>query len=122
MEGTLRWRPAAFVQINAGYAYLHSTNLAPLVPAHKLTYSVDLLQARFAVNVSGTTVGSRWADARHSAALDGYTTLALKATVPTGRRVTLFATVDNLLNEAYQVVPGYPMPGTNAMAGMTVAF
>jgi outer membrane receptor protein involved in Fe transport len=122
MEGTVRWRPAAFVQINAGYAYLRSTNLAPLVPAHKLTYSADLLQARFAVNVSGITVGSRWADARHSVALSGYTTIALKATVPTGRRVTLFATVDNLLNEAYQVVPGYPMPGTNAMAGMTVAF
>jgi iron complex outermembrane receptor protein len=122
MEGTLSWRPAASVQVNAGYAYLRSTNLAPLVPAHKLTYAVDLLRAKFALNVGGVTVGRRWADVRHSAALAGYTTVRMKATVPTGRRITLFAIVDNLLNRDYEVVAGYPMPGANAMGGITVAF
>jgi outer membrane cobalamin receptor len=122
MEGTLRWRPVPSVQFNAGYAYLRSTNLAPLVPAHKLTYSVDLQRAKGALHLGGVTVGRRWADDRHTVALEGYTTVTLKATVPTGRRVNLFAIVDNLLNRDYQVVAGYPMPGTNVMGGMTVAF
>jgi outer membrane receptor protein involved in Fe transport len=30
--------------------------------------------------------------------------------------------VDNLFNRKYEVVPGYPMPGANAAAGLTVSF
>lgn len=54
--------------------------------------------------------------------LDGYSTAALKCTVPIHKRLSLFAMVDNLYNRRYEVVTGYPMPGINAMGGMDIHF
>ncbi len=122
LEATVRWRLSPLVECSGGYAYLRSTNLAPLVPAHKLTYAVDAQFARLALRVGGMTVGQRWADTSKTATLSGYTTLSLKATVPVTRRLSVFTLVDNLAGRAYEVVPGYPMPGRNVMGGMTLAF
>ena len=122
IEGRVGWHPAGMLRVTGGYAYLRSSNLAPFVPAHKLTYAVDLGLPRIALNLSGMSVGRRWSNAQHSATLARYTTVALKATVPAGRRLRVFAIVDNLLNESYEVQPGYPMPGTNITGGMTMSF
>ena len=122
IEGRVAWRPSGVWQVNAGYAYLRSSNLAPFAPAHKLTYALDLRWPRLAVNLGGMSVGSRWADTGHTATLARYTTVALRVTMPAGPRATVFGTVDNLLNEAYEVVPGYPMPGTNVATGLTWTF
>jgi outer membrane receptor protein involved in Fe transport len=122
VEGRVAWGPAGLWQVNAGYAYLRSSNLAPLVPAHKLTYAHDLRWPACIVSFSGISVGSRWADTGHTATLARYTTVALRATVPAGPRAAIFGVVDNLLNETYEVVPGYPMPGTNVAAGLTWTF
>lgn len=122
LEATLRWRLSSTVECSGGYAYLRSTNLAPLVPAHKLTYAVDAQLARVSLRMGGMTVGQRWADTSKTATLSGYTTLSLKATVPVTPRLSLFVLVDNLLDRSYEVVPGYPMPGANVMGGMTLAF
>jgi outer membrane cobalamin receptor len=122
IEGRLGWQPGGLLRVTGGYAYLRSSNLAPLVPAHKLTYAVDLRLPGAILNLSGMSVGRRWSNAQHSATLARYTIAALKATVPAGRGVSLFAIVDNLLNGSYEVQPGYPMPGTNVSGGMTLSF
>jgi iron complex outermembrane receptor protein len=122
VEGMLAWRPVPAVQVSAGYAYLRSSNLAPFVPSQKLTWAVDLRLPRVSLNVTGMSVGQRWGDDRHTVTLSRYTSAALRATVPAGRRVSVFGIVDNLLNQTWQVLPGYAMPGINASAGMTWSF
>ena len=67
-------------------------------------------------------VGKRWADQQHTSELDPYLLGVLRLTVPVNRKWNLFATVDNLFNRRYEVVPGYPMPGANAAGGFTVSF
>ncbi len=122
VEGTLRWRAGTAVELSGGYAYLRSTNLAPLAPAHKLTCAVDVRVARMSIHAGSVTVGRRWADASRGSALAGYTTVGLKATMPVSPGVSLYALVDNLLDRKYEVVAGYPMPGTNVLAGLTFSF
>ncbi len=121
-DANLRWRLARPLHITAGYAYLRSTNLAPLVPGHKFNLAADVLVKTVRLSLSTMTVNSRFADVRKTQALGGYTLASLKVDVPVGRRLTLFGLVDNLLDRSYQVVQGYPMPGANAMGGLTVAF
>ena len=48
--------------------------------------------------------------------------VGLKATMPVSPGVSLYALVDNLLDRKYEVVAGYPMPGTNVLAGLTFSF
>jgi vitamin B12 transporter len=117
-----RWRASRQVAIQSGYAYLRSTNLAPYVPSHKLTYGADIHAGRVFVYFGGMVVGERWADPQHSGKLAGYFLGELKLTVPVGERWRVFVLVDNLFDRGYSVVPGYPMPGINAMGGLSLSF
>lgn len=122
VETSVRWRPARRLALYSGYAWLRSTNLAPYVPEHKLDWSAQFDAGRFFVHAGATTAGSRWADAAHQQKMASYTNATARITVPVGRRASLFVLVDNLLNRRYEVVQGYPMPGTNAAAGVTLGF
>ena len=122
IETTARWRAHRRVALQGGHAWLRSTNLAPYIPGQKLNYGIDFDLGRAFVYVGGMSVGSRWADSQHSRKLDSYALGSLKFTVPLNRQWRLSAAVDNLLNQRYEVVTGYPMPGINAAAGFTVSF
>ncbi|MCL5742698.1 MAG: TonB-dependent receptor [Acidobacteria bacterium] len=122
VETTLRWRAGRRFSAQAGYAYLRSTNLAPYLPEHKLNYSIEYDAGRALVYFGGMSVSRRWADLSHTRTLDPYTLGTLKITVPLNSKWRLFTALDNLFNSAYQVVPGYPMPGVNAAGGFTVSF
>jgi outer membrane receptor protein involved in Fe transport len=117
-----RWRPRRQLAFNTGYAWLRSTNLAPYLPAHKLNYSLDADLGRAIVNLGGMTTGRRWADAAHTRQTAEYTVLTLRLTAPIGRRLSLLALIDNPLGRRYEILPGYPMPGANAMGGFTLRF
>ncbi len=117
-----RWQPVRRVTLSAGYAYLHSTNLAPHVPNHKLNYSLDVNAGRLFLSLGGIAVGHTWADAGRSRSLDKYNVITLKCTAPLGRHTSIFATLDNLLNRRYQVVAGYPMPGISVIGGFKLRF
>jgi len=122
IETTARWRAHRRVTVQSGYAYLRSTNLAPYVPAQKVNYGIDVDAGRAFIYFGGMSVGERWADSQHSRKLGGHTLGTLKMTVPLNRQWRLSAVVDNLFNQDYQVVTGYPMPGINAAGGVTLNF
>jgi outer membrane cobalamin receptor len=121
-EASAVWKILPRLSLNSGYAFLRSTNLAPYVPQNKLNYSLDW-DARFAfLHFGGMTVGRTWADPAHAGQLGGYTVGTLKVSFFSEKPYNLFLMVDNLFNKRYQVVPGYPMPGINAMAGLGLHF
>ena len=117
-----RWRASRRVAIQSGYAYLRSTNLAPYVPSNKFNYGADVNAGKVFVYFGGMVVGERWANTQHSQKLAGYPLGELKLTVPVRERWRVFTLVDNLFNRQYTVVPGYPMPGVNAMGGLSISF
>ncbi|MGQ9837619.1 MAG: TonB-dependent receptor plug domain-containing protein [Cyanobacteriota bacterium] len=53
-------------------------------------------------------VGSFFTNNTNTESLPGYTTLALHAGIPIGETLTLEAGIDNLLDQQYEVFPGYP--------------
>jgi len=122
VETNVRWSVSRFVSASLGYAYLTSTNLAPLVPRHKAIASMEVNLRRAFLHVALQGLGRRFADFRQTDELAGYVFGTAKISVPVSRNVDAFATVDNLLNRRYEVLPGYPMPGTNAAAGFALHF
>lgn len=121
-ELSVRVKPFSALALSTGYAYLHSDNLAPLVPRHRATAAADLDLRRAMLNVTAQAVGRRFADPRRTAELAGYTLVGSKVTVPVTDRVSVFFGVDNVLNQRYEVVSGYPMPKINAAGGFTLRF
>jgi iron complex outermembrane receptor protein len=122
IETTGRWRAHKHVTVQSGYAYLRSTNVSPYLPAHKFTYSADIDAGRAFITFGGVSVGERWGNTQHTQKLGAYTLGTLKLTVPVNKTWRVFTMVDNLFNQDYQVVTGYPMPGANASGGMSVSF
>jgi len=127
VETTLRWSgigPAAHrrVSITTGYAYLASTNIAPLVPGNKANLGLDLDLKRAFLHVDAQAIGKRYTSSAHTIQLGGYTAMGLKLSVPVRRNLNFFATADNLLNHRYQVLTGYPMPGINGAGGFVLHF
>jgi iron complex outermembrane receptor protein len=127
VETTLRWSgigPAAHrrLSVTTGYAYLASTNIAPLVPANKANLGLDLDMKRAFLHLSVQAIGKRYADTTLTTQLGGYTEAGLKLSVPMRRNLNFFATADNLLNHRYQVLTGYPMPGINGAGGFVMHF
>jgi iron complex outermembrane receptor protein/vitamin B12 transporter len=127
VEARLRWSgigPVAHrrLSVTTGYAYLDSTNIAPLVPANKATLGLDLDMKRAFLHVDVQAIGKRYTDTTHTTQLGGYTASGLKLSVPVRRNLNFFATADNLFNHRYQVLTGYPMPGINGAGGFVLHF
>ncbi len=122
LETTGRWTPRSNLRLHAGYTWLHSTNLPPLVPGQKWNYSLDWEAGRIFLHAGGMTVGRRWADLSRLRELGGYTVATLRCSVPLRRGWSVHWTVDNLLDRRYEVLPGYPMPGINTLGGVSVQF
>ena len=122
LEAHARWRVGRRARFNAAYAFLHSTNLAPYSPQNRLTYSLDFEAKRVFISLDGNTVGRTWGGAGQTLPVGGYTVVSLKCTAPAGERTSVFVLVDNLFNRHYEVLAGYPMPGTNVAGGLELKF
>ena len=108
--------------LSAGLGLLRSGQLAPLLPANKFNGAVQYSQRRFSASLSAMIVGRRYASAARTATLGGYPLLTLQTGWKAGRRLSLFALVDNLLDRRYEVLPGYIMPRINAAGGFSFSF
>jgi outer membrane cobalamin receptor len=122
LEAHARWQPVRRASLNAAYAHLHSTNLAPYSPENRLTYSLDLDARRLYFSAGGTTVGRTFSGARQTLPVSGYTIVNFKCTAPIGEHASLYVMLDNLFNRRYEVISGYVMPGINAAGGLDLRF
>jgi outer membrane cobalamin receptor len=122
LEVNGRLRLARRFNFSSGYAWFDSNNPAPYVPANKFIYSLDMDLIRAFVTFGGSTVGRTWANTARTVRLDAYTVVTLKCTVPMNSHWSVFAMVDNLFNQEYQELAGYPMPGTNTSGGFHVRY
>ena len=68
------------------------------------------------------SAGRRWSDAGRTRHLGSYTLVTLQSSCRINRAVSVFTMLDNVLNAKYEVLPGYPMPGTNAIGGFSLSF
>ncbi len=117
-----RWQPSRWWGLSTGYAFLRSTNLAPYVPHSKINYSFDLMMKGMAFSLGGVSVGKTWPEPGKTTRLGAYTVVTMKWLARISNRINLSVMLDNLLNQDYQVITGYTMPGINAMAGVHFRF
>jgi outer membrane cobalamin receptor len=122
VETNLRWTLRRRVSATGGYAYLRSTNLAPLVPGNKANLGLDFDLRRAFLHVGIQPVGRRYTTSAHTTQLGGYTEANMKLSVPITRKLNFFGTVDNLFDHRYQVLTGYPMPGINGAGGFVLHY
>lgn len=122
-ELDITWRFHPLWQLYGGYSYLHTNNGNVLyAPKHKLDLSLSYSPGNFEFNLeSNNIMGLNNGNPFETV---NYSLLNLRGAYNWQTKVplTTFIKIDNLFNDKYEVVYGFPMPGITVMAGLEVKF
>lgn len=132
VETWARWTPLPVLTLQGTYTWLAEardlSNDTDLLrrPEHSGRLTVDYrFLERFAANLSGTLVGER-ADRNFAAGTSvtnaGYVKVDLGLTCDITKHVAVFGRVENLFDDQYEEVYGFPALGRTLWAGGTARF
>jgi len=114
-----------FLSLNLRRIRSKDTNyeFVPFEPKQKIsvgfTYKMD---KKFKLDIVGDYFGRRYYQGNSKQSFSGYFLLNSKLTYELKDYLTLFVLVDNLLNDHYEIVKGYPNRSRNTLGGITVKF
>lgn len=123
------------VRVNGVYSFVDaedraSGNLLARRPRHAATLSVDWitgLELRadtkgLAIGADLRLVGSAFDDVFNNVRIAPYEVLDLRASLPVGNKIELFARVENVFDADYQTAAGYAQAGRGAFGGVRFDF
>ena len=119
-ELELRWRISNSWNLVTNGSWLHMRN--PVVAAPEITAYLGLQFhiEKFQISAGGMEVAGLYTAVGDKPVKENYFMLNLNASYQLTRWLGIWARGDNLLNQKYEINAGYPMPGINFMAGLTV--
>lgn len=107
----------------ANYTYIDMETPLAATPVHHAFVSVRYQHGKFVFNIKAEQVNDLYglgADGKAAVVEPNYTLLGLRAQYAVRKSISLFVSGENLLDEAYQINRGYPMPGATAFVGMNI--
>lgn len=118
--------------VSASYAYLHSLALTgglswsddlrlPMTPVHRLSSTLSREAGPFSWSATAQYASLRYLKLANSAYLPAYFTLDAMARWRASNRSSAYLALDNLFDEQYSIVDGYPMPGTRLRVGVELS-
>jgi vitamin B12 transporter len=124
LEAELSARPVEALLLQATYTWLEAKDATtgetlPRRPEHRLTLSADYGTDRWGLRLWALLVGEA-VDGGET--LDAYQVLNLAGRYSLGDALTLFARVENLLDEDYEEAKDYGTKGFSAYAGVRMSF
>jgi len=122
VEGSVQWFITDALKANANYSYINITEQTVSVPKQKAyldaEYRWDLLtislDAQFIHSIYG--LDNTFAIVK----LPDYTNVEFRVAAQLTPTILMSVSTRNLLNESYQMIYGYPMPGRTASASIKV--
>ncbi|OGV68600.1 MAG: hypothetical protein A2283_12585 [Lentisphaerae bacterium RIFOXYA12_FULL_48_11] len=74
------------------------------------------------VNLGAEYTDSAYSDRANTSEVDGFVLVDTSVSQTVGKGTEIFVSGKNLLDQEYEVIKGYPMPGTIVMSGVKVIF
>ncbi len=123
-EETLEWKPRKGITLEFRHQWLFTRLLSrglawsdgkvmPYQAPQRLSFAAAFPAFGGSGTLRGTYEGLRFADSSNVSALSPWFTLDLSLRVPLSERARLSVSLNNALGESYELVEGYPMPGTS---------
>ena len=104
------------------YTYLDTGDKTAGRPENKFDLGVKYQKNKFGAYLTGQYVTDLYDGDEHQDRLPDYFVTNVKLTYNVVDSAQLFATVDNILDEDYEIEKGYPMPGTTFTGGVRIEF
>jgi len=107
-------------QFSLNYMFLQQNETPlPFSPKHKLNIQLQSSVRKLLINLEYQFISGMYTDFPATTS-SKYSVMDLAMIYPLMRRIQLKITGNNLFNEKYQIMKGYPMPGRILMGGFTV--
>jgi vitamin B12 transporter len=107
--------------LNDDFDFVNSFHI-PYMPAHIIGGSIDLAWKTGSLFVSAHYESTRYADTMNQMPLDPHCVMHATVNQKTGKYVTFFASLRNILNAQYESFAGYYMPGISLVLGARARF
>ena len=97
-------------------------NQIPYIPRHSGSIDINAGWRGWSLAWNTVLTGRRWSRSANTPDyyIEPWTTSDASLTWTTGQILTLSLSVNNIFNRRYQIVQGYPMPGTGVMLNVAV--
>ena len=119
-EIEFRWKMADSWNLLANGSWLHMRN--PVIGAPEVTAycGVEFHKDKFRISAGGMEVAGLYTAVGDKPVKESFFLANLNASYQLTPWLGIWARGDNLLNQQYEINAGYPMPGINFMAGLTL--
>ena len=115
VEGTLNYKLSGPVSIHSGYGYLSTVTDTKGNPRHNLTGGIDYSEGITSASIDVHYIAKLYGDDYSQQQLPSYTLVKLSGTIRTSSMVSVTLWIENALNQSYQTIYDYPMPGRTIM-------
>lgn len=107
------------LSINANYSYLNTDRVILAAPRQQISLNANYSYKVFNLNLSALHIQGLHTSLLNSAT-ESYTLLNARLSAAPVKRMELFISGQNLLDQQYQINEGYPMPGINFHGGINI--
>ena len=128
-EVALQVNPTIGLAANISYSYLDSDEIIPFSP-NKFNFMVSYKLNRLDLSIYGEHIRNLYTSYQLDQMppkttlekLSNYTLVHLKLNYQLIENLQLALGIENLFNESYQILKGYPMPGTTIFSNLVFSF
>ena len=125
IEFSIDMKPFKMLAIHANYAYIHMKNPVTATPEHSLFLMPQYRVGKFSFSAKMQYINNLYGDDAKglvSVIEDGYVLLGAKTSYRIHKLLEIYVSGDNLLDQEYLHVYGYPNPGINFLCGVNFKF
>ena len=120
VELSADWQALPTLKFNANYSYLHMGTVYTGAPVHKVYLSGTWTHGRFSANLGAMGIKDLYLSTGENAVKSGYVDLKCRLSYRIADWVSVFVRGENLLNQSYQTMLGFPEPGITVLGGVSL--
>ncbi|MCR4859590.1 MAG: TonB-dependent receptor [Bacteroidales bacterium] len=120
VEFSADFRATDQLKFNANYSYLHMDTPLVGTPVHKAYVSGTWTPGRFSANIGLMGIKDLYLSTGDNAVTSSYADLKARLSYRIADWITVFARGENLLNQSYETMLGFPEPGITVFGGVSI--
>ena len=120
VELSADWLALPTLKFNANYSYLHMGTVYTSAPVHKYYVSGTWTPGRFSANLGLMGVNDLYLSTGENAVKSNYIDLKCRLSYRIADWISVFVRGENLLNQSYQTMLGFPEPGITVLGGLSI--
>jgi iron complex outermembrane receptor protein len=108
------------VNMSAGYCWLDPQNETQYNPKNKINFNLSYSKDSFRCELFTQSLWDRFGSDFAQNRLDQFVIWDSRVSYDISKYITLIGKINNITNENYQIIAGYPMPGRNFSIGLRI--